>query len=87
MAQFKQQFCCVCGGAIGNRGEMGYRVGELDILYCGECYFSKEEFAIIHGVNCEKVLHMGTGYLHGQQDDTIYDVDGITYCGRCHTFF
>ena len=87
MAQFKQVFCCICGGAIGNRGEMGYRDGDLDILYCERCYFSKEEFTIIHGFTCEKAEHVGSGYLHGEDDDSIYDVDGVTYCGRCHVHF
>lgn len=34
--------------------------------------------------NCPKVQHTGTGYLHGPNDDTPYDVDGVQYCGRCH---
>lgn len=33
---------------------------------------------------CNKILHTGTGYLHGDNDDTPYDVDGCVYCGRCH---
>jgi hypothetical protein len=39
-----------------------------------------------HGVNCPKVIHAEntTGYLHAADDDTPYDVDGCTYCGRCH---
>ena len=39
---------------------------------------------ITHGVNCPKAPHVGDGYLHGEDDDTPYDVDGVPYCGRCH---
>jgi hypothetical protein len=40
-----------------------------------------------HGVDCPKVLHAPgkSGYLHGASDDRPYDVDGVWYCGRCHT--
>ena len=37
-----------------------------------------------HGVDCPKARHLGAGYLHGEDDDRPYDVDGVTYCGRCH---
>lgn len=39
-----------------------------------------------HGVDCFKEPHwvVGTAYLHGAEDDTPYDVDGVAYCGRCH---
>lgn len=34
---------------------------------------------------CQKVIHDGRqGYLHGPDDDSPYDVDGVRYCGRCH---
>lgn len=39
---------------------------------------------IVHGKTCPKVSHVGTGYLHSEDDDTPYDVDGARYCGRCH---
>lgn len=39
-----------------------------------------------HGVDCQKVPHIGTGHLHMANDDTPYDVDGVWYCGRCHVF-
>ncbi len=39
---------------------------------------------ITHGVNCEKKPHVRTGQLHGESDDTPFDVDGVMYCGRCH---
>jgi hypothetical protein len=35
-------------------------------------------------VTCEKVAHTRDGYLHAEDDDTPYDVDGVSYCGRCH---
>jgi len=50
---------------------------------------TREEFekeTVIHGINCTKVIHKGEGHLHDENDDTPYDVDGLTYCGRCHTF-
>lgn len=37
-----------------------------------------------HGIDCEKVPHTGEGYLHGENDNLPYDVDGWSYCGRCH---
>jgi len=44
---------------------------------------------IQHGVNCRKVLHISKslkpeGWLHDSDDDRPYDVDGVSYCGRCH---
>jgi hypothetical protein len=40
---------------------------------------------IVHGKTCEKKPHdKWGGYLHGEDDDTPYDVDGWKYCGRCH---
>ena len=39
---------------------------------------------LIHGVDCVKVTHSGGGYLHDADDDSPYDVDGVSYCGRCH---
>jgi hypothetical protein len=36
---------------------------------------------------CVKVPHAGTGYLHAEDDDGPYDVDGVLYCGRCHSWF
>jgi hypothetical protein len=37
-----------------------------------------------HGRDCPKVQHVGGGYLHDADDDGSYDVDGVSYCGRCH---
>lgn len=45
---------------------------------------ARDAGAVRHGVNCQKVIHSGSGYLHGSEDDTPYDVDGVSYCGRCH---
>lgn len=36
---------------------------------------------------CEKAPHVGSGYLHAEDDDLPYDVDGVRYCGRCHKFW
>lgn len=38
----------------------------------------------IHGQDCPKAQHLGEGYLHDADDDRPYDIDGLTYCGRCH---
>lgn len=42
----------------------------------------------VHGLTCIKAPHdnPGGGYLHDETDDSPYDVDGLTYCGRCHRF-
>jgi len=38
-----------------------------------------------HGADCEKAPHNSNGgYLHAAEDDSPYNVDGLTYCGRCH---
>ncbi len=40
-----------------------------------------------HGTGrCEKKPHGAGGYLHLPEYDGPYDVDGVTYCGRCHRF-
>lgn len=39
-----------------------------------------------HGTDCVKQKHLGGGYLHAENDDTPYDVDGLAYCGRCHEY-
>jgi len=36
---------------------------------------------IYHGYNCDKVKHAGEGYLHLEDNDAPYDVDGVEYCG------
>jgi hypothetical protein len=40
--------------------------------------------AVVHGVNCPKEPHIGTGHLHAEDDDRPYDIDECWYCGRCH---
>ncbi len=39
-----------------------------------------------HGIDCKKAPHNNPngGYLHHEDDDRPYDVDGMAYCGRCH---
>jgi hypothetical protein len=39
---------------------------------------------IRHGIDCRKVPHSRDGMLHGPDDDTPFEVDGLVYCGRCH---
>lgn len=41
--------------------------------------------SVVHGKTCPKAPHIGTGHLHAEDDDKPYDVDGVCYCGRCHT--
>jgi len=46
-----------------------------------------EKLAITHGVDCEKKLHdIGDGFLHAENQDEPFDDEGLSYCGRCHTF-
>jgi hypothetical protein len=35
---------------------------------------------------CQKAPHNDPsgGYLHAEDDDKPFDVDGVMYCGRCH---
>lgn len=40
--------------------------------------------SVIHGKTCEKVHHVWSGWVHAPDDDGPYDVDGVSYCGRCH---
>ena len=50
-----------------------------------EIFALKKQAEFMHGVNCEKVKHdKSGGYLHADDDDRPYDVDGVMYCGRCH---
>lgn len=37
---------------------------------------------------CRKVPHDNPrgGYMHGEDEDGPYDVDGVMYCGRCHVW-
>ena len=35
---------------------------------------------------CKKVPHTGEGYLHAEDDDSPYLIDGVKYCGRCHRY-
>lgn len=39
---------------------------------------------MISQLKCQKIPHVGTGHLHGENSDAPYDVDGWWYCGRCH---
>lgn len=42
----------------------------------------------VHGETCVKVTHREgiTSYLHSENDDGPYCVDGLPYCGRCHHY-
>lgn len=42
---------------------------------------------VVHGKSCFKVGHDSKqAYGHDVRDDTLYDVDGVSYCGRCHVY-
>ena len=45
-----------------------------------------EQEILRHGVDCPKAIHIPGkgGYEHGADDDSVFDVDGVPYCGRCH---
>ncbi len=48
---------------------------------------NQQKAEIIHGQNCPKATHWNDdGYLHAETWDRPYDVDGVTYCGRCHAY-
>lgn len=37
---------------------------------------------------CQKIPHSaGGGYMHDEEHDGPYDVDGVLYCGRCHSWY
>lgn len=57
---------------------------EPDCIECSISLKSTTNAPIVHGVTCEKITHKGGGYLHHEDDDSPYNVDGLTYCGRCH---
>ena len=58
----------------------------LEQINIGSASKNEKNPIIIHGHNCKKVPHSSNGYLHSPEDDGHFDVDGVTYCGRCHTF-
>lgn len=65
--------CRYCGSVLLADGEGGWSCPRRDSH-------------MIHGRTCEKKPHDNPqgGYLHAEDDDTPYDVDGWKYCGRCH---
>ena len=56
---------------------------------CMERYLTRRETSRLQSdwLRCEKVRHdpKRTGYLHEEDDDRPYEVDGVMYCGRCHS--
>ena len=77
--------------AQANTWAAGKREAYEEVLYEIESEVSRLEEKyetpdppVRHGVDCGKVPHEAEGYLHGAHDDGPYDVDGLTYCGRCH---
>lgn len=47
---------------------------------------SERQVAVQHGVDCPKAAHVNGGELHAPDDDRPFDVDGLSYCGRCHCY-
>jgi hypothetical protein len=69
----------------GRIGKPEYYIGVAARLRSLDGTVSANVCDIVHGANCPKKPHTRTGYLHGEDDDTPYNVDGLKYCGRCHT--
>lgn len=57
--------------------------GLIELGWFGEMPSAEED--VQHGVSCDKKPHDRPGQLHGADDDSAFDVDGVSYCGRCHT--
>lgn len=83
--------------AIKIDDEMTYKQTVNHVLYCLldmvetlQKDSHKPQNVLVHGIDCPKEPHQkngigqSRGYLHSERDDTPYDVDGATYCGRCH---
>lgn len=59
-------------------------MAEKDTLQWVLGEFSEKPTEIIHGVNCQKVVHDRRGMLHSADDDGPFEFNGAKYCGRCH---
>ena len=92
-------FCPMCGQAFMFSGHciQGVRHSKEHGYLCSiNCYktsemkytrmiLGKNDESIVHGKDCFKQVHIAeSGYLHSENDDSPYDVDGVNYCGRCH---
>lgn len=67
---------------------MNLRKMALDELSVKSEQLEKENESIHlqHVRDCKKEEHLGEGYLHSPDDDSHYDVDGLAYCGKCHSW-
>ena len=76
--------CRHCGGPLLADGEGGWTCPNRDQHVARVRSLIAPD--VIHGQTCEKKPHNNPdgGYLHGEDDDTPYLVDGWRYCGRCH---
>ena len=82
--KYPRKRCPFCGRVVtwGPKGDItlmhgcGHRRGDLN--------YKEPNPVLIHGRDCPKVEHSGAGYLHADDYDGGYDVDGVQYCGRCH---
>lgn len=68
--------------AIQTAGEREIKATEKSTPAIGKL----PKWEVRHGETCKKNLHRSNSfaYLHSPDDDGPYDVDGVTYCGRCH---
>lgn len=81
--------CPLCFALWRINGPDGYASRDCDCYrthdeYCNLSRPSSDPGAKPSVLKCPKVQHTGTGYLHADDDDRPYDVDGVEYCGRCH---
>ena len=83
--------------AVGSAAMDLYALGDMeaDKAFAVLAHVNPEPFTwlrdrlnalVTHGKTCRKAKHIGAGYLHGEDHDGPYDVDGMLYCGRCHHY-
>ena len=59
---------------------------DFEMRLCPSCRDIPKLLMMKHGSTCPKEKHKkGQAYMHEEDDDTAYLVDGVFYCGRCHT--
>lgn len=69
----------------GLLGEIG--LSEIFMKHNYRAVAVKKDQKLRHGVNCIKAPHrLKYGYLHAEDDDTLFNIDGQDYCGRCHVW-
>lgn len=67
------------------QAELSAEMADVMMSERGKRFPPMSDHAIVHGTNCKKAQHEERGgYLHAEDDDSPYYVDGLAYCGRCH---